>query len=143
MKVSQPASINGNHQSMSKEPDPEVVPKAKRRQFSAKYKMRILAEADNCTERGEIGALLRREGLYSSHLTDWRKQRDRGGLERLCGRKRGRKPDRQATEIARLRQENEQLQSRLERAEKIIDVQKKLSQLLGTMPTETLNSEAL
>lgn len=62
MKVSQPASINGNHQSMNKEPDPQVVPKAKRRQFSAKYKMRILAEADNCTERGEIGALLRREG---------------------------------------------------------------------------------
>lgn len=82
-------------------------------------------------------------GPYSSNLTDWRKQRDRGGLERLSGRKRGRKPDRQATEIARLRQENEQLQSRLERAEKIIDVQKKLSQLLGTMPAEILNSEAL
>jgi len=143
MKISQSVSNNGNHQSMSKEPDPQVMPKAKRRQFSAKYKMGILAEADNCTERGEIGALLRREGLYSSHLTDWRKQRDRGGLERLRGRKRGRKPDRQATEIVQLRQENEKLRSRLERAERIIDVQKKLSQLLGTMPAEILNSEAL
>ena len=143
MKVNQSVSNNGNHQVMNKEPDPQVVPKAKRRRFNAKYKLHILAEADNCTERGEVGALLRREGLYSSHLTDWRKQRDRGALEGLRGRKRGRKPDRQATEIARLRQENEQLQSRLERAEKIIDVQKKLSQLLGTMPAETLNSEAL
>ena len=143
MKVNQAVSNNGSHQRMSKDPDPQVVPKAKRRQFSAKYKMRILAEVDNCTKRGEVGAILRREGLYSSNLTDWRKQRDRGGLERLRGRKRGRKPDRQATEIARLRQENEQLQSRLERAEKIIDVQKKLSQLLGTMPAEILNSEAL
>jgi transposase-like protein len=143
MKTNQAASINENHQPMNREPDPEVVLKAKRRQFSAKYKLRILTEADNCTERGEIGALLRREGLYSSHLNKWRKQRDRGALEGLLGRKRGRKPDPQAAEIIRLQQENEQLRSRLMRAEKIIDVQKKLAQLLGTMPAEILNSEAL
>ena len=149
MKVSQPApvlrngpaKVNGNRQTMSKEPDPEVVPKAKRRQFSAEYKLRILAEADTCTKRGEIGALLRREGLYSSHLDKWRKQRDRGALAGLRGQKRGRKPDPQAAEIARLQQENEQLRSRLERAQHIIDVQKKLAQLLGTMPEETPNNE--
>lgn len=141
MKVSQPVSVNGNRRSMSKEPDPQVVSKAERRKFSAEYKLRIVAEADECIERGAIGALLRREGIYSSHLDKWRKQRERGALEGLRGQKRGRKPDRQATEIVRLQRENEQLRSRLERAEHIIDVQKKLAQLLGTMPTETLNRE--
>ncbi len=143
MKVNQPVSNNENRQSMSEDPDPQIVPKAKRRQFSAKYKLRILTEADNCTERGEIGALLRREGLYSSYLADWRKQRESDALNGLRDRKRGRKPDRQAAKIVRLQRENEQLGIRLERAEKIIDVQKKLSQLLGTMPAEILNSEAL
>jgi len=126
---------------MSKEPNPEVVPKAKRRRFSAEYKRRIVEEADNCTERGEIGAVLRREGLYSSHLTDWRKQRNRGDLDGRRNRKRGRKPDPQATEIARLQRENEQLRSRLDRAERIIDVQKKLAHLLGTMPVESWSDE--
>lgn len=130
---------------MGKEPDPQVVPKAERRQFSAEYKLRILAEADACTERGEIGALLRREGLYSSHLEKWRKQRDRGalaGAQRAPrGQKRGRRPDPQAAEIARLQRENEQLRSRLERAEHIIDVQKKLAHLLGTMSAESQSSE--
>ena len=96
MKVREPVSSNGNRQIMSKEPDPQVVPKAKRRRFSGEYKLRILAEADDCRERGGIGALLRREGLYSSHLTDWRKQRDRGELSKSHNRKRGRKPDPQA-----------------------------------------------
>ena len=141
MKVSQPVSINGNRQSMSKEPDPQVVPKAERRKFSAEYKLRILAEADECTERGAIGALLRREGLYSSHLDKWRKQRERGALEGLRGQKRGRKPDPQAAEIARLQRENEQLRSCLERTEHIIDVQKKLALLFGTMSAETPNGE--
>ena len=95
----------------------------------------------NARERGSIGALLRREGLYSSHLDKWRKQRDRGALAGLGGQKRGRKPDPQAAEIARLERENEQLRSRLERAERIIDVQKKLAELLGTMSAETPNSE--
>jgi len=141
MNVKQVVSSNGNRQTMNQEPDPQVVPKAKRRRFSAEYKRRILEEADNCTERGEIGALLRREGLYSSHLTDWRKQRDRGELDGRRNRKRGRKPDPQAAEIARLQRENEQLRSRLDRAEHIIDVQKKLAHLLGTMPVETRSDE--
>ena len=126
---------------MGKELDPQVVPKAERRQFSTEYKLRILAEADACTERGAIGALLRREGLYSSHLDKWRQQRDRGALAGLRGQKRGRKPDPQAVEIARLQRENEQLRARLERAEHIIDVQKKLAHLLGTMSAESQSSE--
>jgi transposase len=76
----------------SKVPDPEVVPQAKRRRFNAEYKVRILEEADACSEPGEIGALLRREGLYSSHLTTWRRQREQGHLEGLSPKKRGRKP---------------------------------------------------
>ncbi len=141
MKVNQAVSSNGNHPAMSNEPSPEVLPKAKRRQFSAAYKLRILAEADACKKRGEIGALLRREGLYSSHLTDWRRQRARGELREAGGRKRGRKSDPEAAELARLRRENERLRGRLQRAEKIIDVQKKLAQLLGTMPVESQNGE--
>ncbi len=113
------------------------MPKAERRRFSAEYKLSILAEADRCTEHGQLGALLRREGLYSSHLTTWRRQREQGTL----GQKRGRKPDPQAAEIKRLQQENERLRARLERAEHIIDVQKKLAQLLGTSPDETPNNE--
>lgn len=141
MKVGHPVSINGNRQRMNTEPDPQVVPKAERRQFSAEYKLRILAEADACTEHGQIGALLRREGLYSSNLDKWRKQREGGALTVPGGQKRGRKPDPQSAEMARLQRENEQLRSRLERAEHIIDVQKKLAQLLGTMSAETSNNE--
>ena len=115
----------------SAHPDPEVVPKAKRRRFSAEYKLRILEEVDACTEHGQIGAVLRREGLYSSHLSKWRTQRARGALQGLAPQKRGRKPDVQAAEIARLRRENQRLQQRLEQAETIIEVQKKLSTLLG------------
>lgn len=143
MRVRQPVYENGIRQQMSKEPDPQVVPKAKRRTFSAEYKLRILAEADACSEHGAVGALLRREGLYSSHLVTWRQQRDQGALAGLSGQKRGRKPDPQAAEIARLQRENEQLRSRLERVEHIIDVQKKLAHLLGTPPAETLQSEKL
>jgi len=108
--------------------DTEVVPKAKRRQFSVAYKKGILAEVDGCTEAGQIGAILRREGLYSSHLTSWRRQRERGEW----GGNRGRpaKPEAEQ-ELNRLRQENERLQQRLAQAEAIIDVQKKVSQLIG------------
>ena len=127
---------NRNGQPEAEVPDPEVVPRAKRRQFSAQYKLRILTEADQCTGRGEIGALLRREGLYSSHLTTWRRQRDRGQLAGLTPKKRGRKPDPQAAELARLQRENERLKGRLQQAETIIEVQKKLSQLLGLEPAE-------
>jgi len=117
--------------------DPEVVPKAKRRQFSARYKLRILKEAENCAERGQLGALLRREGLYSSHLTTWRRQREKGQLEALSLKRRGPKPqDALEERLAKLRRENERLKDRLERAETIIEVQKKLSCLLGLATDE-------
>jgi transposase-like protein len=112
-------------------PDPEVPPKAQRRQFTAEYKRRILLEAESCTSPGELGALLRREGLYSSHLALWRRQRERGALQGLAAAPRGRKRNAEAAELARLQRENEQLRQRLAQAEAIIEVQKKLSQLLG------------
>ena len=115
-------------------PDPEVLAQAKRRRFTAEYKQRILEEADQCQEQGAIGALLRREGLYSSHLSKWRQQRAAGQLRGLRPKKRGRKPDPQAAELARLQRENERLQTRLEQAETIIEVQKKLCRLLE-LPT--------
>jgi len=123
---------NGNDRQASAVPDPEVLMRAKRRRFSTAYKLRILQEADACRERGEIGALLRREGLYSSHLSTWRKQRAVG---ELADKQRGRKGDPAAAELKRLQRENERLRKELEKAELIIDVQKKLSQVLGlTMP---------
>ncbi len=128
---------NGTRAVMAQEPDPEVPPKAERRQFSAEYKLRVLAEADRCSEPGQIGALLRREGLYSSHLSKWRQQRERGAL----GQQRGRKADPQTAELKRLQRENERLRSRLERAEHIIEVQKKLAELLGTTLDETPSNE--
>lgn len=115
----------------------EVVPKAERRRFSAEYKLRIVTEADACTQRGEIGALLRREGLYRSHLDKWREQHRNGALQALAPQKRGPKPDPQAVEIARLRRENERLQQRLQQAETIIEVQKKLAALLGLPTSES------
>ena len=125
-------------------PDHEAVPKAKRRQFTAKYKLRILEEADHCTQRGQIGELLRREGLYSSHLSKWRQQRGRGQLQGLAPKKRGRRPqDPSAAELARLRRENERLRAQLEQAEIIMDAQNRLAQLLGptTKENETDESE--
>jgi transposase len=111
--------------------DPEVNAKPERRQFSAEYKRRILEEADACTEPGQIGALLRREGLYSSNLINWRKQRAEGSLKALSPKKRGPKPDPVANENAALRRRIERLEAELKRAETIIEVQKKLSDLLG------------
>jgi transposase-like protein len=123
-------------------PDPEVVPKAKRRKFTAKYKLRILEEADRCTERGQIGEMLRREGLYSSHLSKWRQQRAQGQLQGLAPKKRGRTvQDPLAAELARLRRENERLRAQLEQAEIIIDVQKKLASLLGLTTDESKSDE--
>ncbi len=123
-------------------PDPEVVPKAKRRQFAAKYKLRIVREADACTEPGQIGSLLRREGLYSSYLSTWRQQRAEGQLQALSSKKRGRKgQDPSVEELAQLQRENERLRIRLEQAEIIIDVQKKLSQLLGLTTDTTARDE--
>lgn len=114
--------------------DPEVSEKARRRQFSAEYKLRILREADASSEPGEIGALLRREGLYSSHLGIWRRQRDDGTLQGLAPRKRGRRTkavNPLSKRVAELERENERLKGRLKQAEIIIDVQKKVSQILG------------
>ena len=109
-------------------PDPEVIAPLRRRRFTATYKQRILEEAERCTQPGELGALLRREGLYASHLTRWRAQRRAGQLE---PQRRGRKADPQAAELARLQRENQRLKAQLERAELIIDAQKKLCQLLN------------
>ena len=115
-------------------PAPEVLEKPARRKFTAAYKLAILKEAEACSERGEIGALLRREGLYSSHLSTWRGQRDQGSLRALAPAKRGRKAKAKnplAEEVARLERENRKLQKRLHQAELIIDVQKKVADLLG------------
>jgi len=134
MKMSQNQTIKAGDNSTDKVevPDPEVVPRAKRRRFTAGYKLRVVEEADRCSEPGEVGALLRREGLYSSHLSNWRRQRAEGQLRALAERKRGRKAqEQQVHELDELRREKEQLQVRLQQAELIIEVQKKLSQLLG------------
>jgi transposase len=114
--------------------DVEVSAKAKRRQFTAKYKQEILRKADACKQPGEIGALLRSEGLYSSHLTTWRQARDRGELAGLEPRKRGRKPappDPRDKVIAEQAREIARLTKRAERAEGIVEVQKKVAALLG------------
>ena len=106
-------------------PDPEVVPRAERRKYTGEYKLRILEEAEQCTVPGQVGALLRREGLYSSHLSKWRRQRAAGQLQALSPHKRGRKAQEVSVEeLARLQRENERLRARLEQAEMIIDVQK-------------------
>jgi transposase-like protein len=120
-------------------PETEVVTKDKRKRFTAAEKLRILREVDACQGSGEIGALLRREGIYSSYLTTWRRQRERGELDGLAPQKRGPKPDPQAIELANLRRENARLQERLRRAELIIDVQKKVARMLG----ETIESPDL
>ncbi len=123
-------------------PDPEVAEKRSRRRFTAKYKLRILQQADNCTQPGQLGALLRREGLYSSNLTAWRRQREKGVLTGLAPKKRGRKNKPKnplAEQIAQLEKENRKLRLKLKQAETIIDVQKKVSQMLGA--TQDLNDE--
>lgn len=112
----------------------EVLAKAKRRRFSQEYKRRILREADRCNKPGELGALLRREGLYSSSLSTWRAARDRGELGGEGTRKRGpqaRPPDPGSKRIAELERENRRLLQRAERAEALVEVQKKLAELLG------------
>jgi len=114
-------------------PDPEVKAQATRRRFSAAYKRRIVDEADRCTEPGAIGALLRREGLYSSQLATWRRQRAEGTL---VEKPRGRPAEPLAAENARLRRENERLRRELEKAQLIMDAQKKLAQVLGLMAND-------
>jgi len=119
-------------------PEVEVTGKAERRRFSAEYKRKILKAVDACRQQGELGELLRKEGLYSSHLTSWRAARDRGEIAGLAPKKRGPKAavkdarDRQITELER---EARKWKARAERAEALVDLQKKVSELLGiTLP---------
>lgn len=124
-------------------PDPEVLARPQRRRFSAAFKARIVEEAEGCTEPGEIGALLRREGLYSSQLSKWRQLYRAGALQALRDDKRGRKATKHPLEddVARLRKHNERLQGRLEQAEAIIEIQKKLAAMLG-IPLNSVEREA-
>ena len=112
-------------------PNTEVVEKAKRKRFTAAEKIRILREVEACRGTGEMGALLRREGIYSSYLTTWRRQRESRELDGLAPQKRGPKPNPEAIELAKLRREHARLQERMRQAELIMDVQKKVAQMLG------------
>jgi len=119
--------------------NPEVNEKPVRRRFDAAYKLRILEEADRCTQPGQLGELLRREGLYSSHLANWRRLREQGSLQSLEPKKRGRKAKRKdatTQELDRLRRENQRLADRLRQAETIIEVQKKVSEIMGVPLTD-------
>jgi transposase len=121
---------------MGQEPDPEVPAKARRRQYSARYKAEVLATYEQLP-RAERGAYLRREGLYSSNITEWRHQRDQGALEALA-KASGRPPaDPRDREVAVLRKENERLSKELDKARKVIEVQGKLSALLGQLASDS------
>ena len=125
--TTQPAT---NHQSI---PDPEVPEKAIRRKYPGEYKLKILKEAETCTLSGELGALLRREGLYSSHLTTWRRQKEQGILDALAPKRRGPKTLKRSPltlKVAQLEREVQRLQRKLKQAETIIEVQKKISEIL-------------
>lgn len=114
-------------------PDPELVERAKRRRFSAEYKLRVLRDVEACSKPGEVGALLRREGLYTSHLTAWRKQREQGALAAL-GRPRGRpKGDGRQAQVAALRKRAERAEAELAKARRVIEVQGNVSALLGEL----------
>jgi len=112
----------------------EVMAKPVRRRFTAEYKLRVLREVDDCTRHGEVGSLLRREGLYSSNLTAWRKQRERGELEGLAQKRRGPLPREKnplADKVKALERETTRLRARAERAEGLVELQKKVSEILG------------
>ncbi len=117
-------------------PDPEVTARHARRRFTTQYKLEILRKADACTQPGQVGKLLRKEGLYSSHLVTWRKQREAG----LTPKKRGRKAEPVDPRVKKLEQENRRLERRLKKAEAIIDFQKKVHELLG-IPLKPFESE--
>jgi len=128
-----PAMIERPHATISA-PDPEVPELKPRRNFTAKYKLRILAQADRCSQPGELGAMLRREGLYSSNLTTWRRQKEKGLLQAMSAKKRGRKHKEKnplASRVAQLEKENRRLEQKLKQAELIIEAQKKMSEILG------------
>jgi len=120
--------------------DPEVVEKAKRRRFTPEYRLRLVRAADACKSPGEIGALLRREGLFSSQLSTWRRQREEGALEGLRARKRGPKPKAVDPRVKKLEQENARLVRKLKKADAIIAFQKKVHELLG-IPLKPFESE--
>jgi transposase len=121
-------------------PDPEVPAKVQRRRFTAEYRLRILKQADACKKPGELGALLRREGLYSSLLTNWRRQREQGALQDMRGRRRGPKPRPVDPRVKQLEAENRRLQRKLQRAETIITLQKKVAEILG-IPLKPLDTD--
>lgn len=123
-------------------PDPEVVARPKRRQFTIEYKLRVLKEADAGKEPGAIGALLRREGLYSSHLVLWRRQREQAASTQLKSRKRGPKAKVQDPRIKQLERDKARLERRLKRAETIIEIQKKVHELLG-IPLRNLDTDEI
>jgi len=112
-------------------PDPAVAEKATRRRFSAEYKLRIVRLADSCKEPGELGSLLRREGLYSSHLVAWRRQRDELSKAGMAGKKRGPQARAADPRLRQLERENARLKRQLERTHLLLDIQKKASALLG------------
>ena len=145
MLNSQKVPMKSNDTIESRTPPTEVVPatkKAQRRRFTLTYKLRILEEAANCTEPGQLGALLRREGLYSSHLSRWRELHKQDRLAGTDSNKRGPKPlpSKVKQELDQLRKQNQQLQQRLAAAETIIDVQKKISVLLELTNNSTEQS---
>ena len=119
-------------------PDPEVVARPKRRQFTAEYKLRILREADASKQPGETGALLRREGLYSSHLVQWRRQREQAAQTELKSRKRGPKAKVQDPRLKQLERENARLRRRMKRVELLLEIQKKAGEILG-IPLKNLD----
>ena len=123
--------------------NPEVLERPVRRRFTAEYKERIVREAQACTQSGQIGALLRREGLYSSHLDKWRRKLAQGGRAALVEAKRGRRPKRTPLEVENeeLRKRNARLERRLKQAETIIEIQKKVSEILGIPLTRIDESE--
>jgi len=125
--------VRGSAEARGRAADPEVPAKATRRRFSGEYKRRILREAAAASEAGEIGVLLRREGLYSSHLITWRRQRERGELAGLSPKRRGRKAkllNPLAKRVAELERDKRRLERRLEQVELLLEIQKKASRLL-------------
>ena len=125
------AAFGPSATSRATDPDPDVPAKAQRRRFPTEYRLRILKQADACKKPGELGALLRREGLYSSLLTNWRRQREQGALQDMRGRRRGPTPRPVDARVKQLEAENRKLQRKLHRAETIITLQKQVAEILG------------
>ena len=138
-----PSMIEEKPSSSVKTPDPQVKQKIVRRAFTSAYKLSILEQADQCQGHGELGKLLRREGLYSSHLSTWRRLRREGTLQALKNKPHGSKPMLEPAvrrELEQLRRRNAKLEHELEKAHTIIDVQKKLSSILASMPDDKTSS---